>query len=140
MTVHRNIIPTTIALWVLGMASSTLAQVPPLAGVGQIIAHRGSSADRPENTLAALKRAIDAGATAVEVDVRSTKDGKLVILHDATLDRTTDGTGPLAEKTWTEVRKLDAGSWFDPKYRRSACRRCKRFWPKPGTRLMCCWI
>lgn len=86
-------------------------------GVQQIIAHRGSSSDRPECTLASVEQAIVAGATAVEVDVRLTKDGHLVILHDTTLDRTTNGSGPLKEKTLAEVRRLDAGSWFDPKYK-----------------------
>lgn len=87
-----------------------------VAGVKQIIAHRGSSADRPENTLASTLRAIEAGATAVEVDVRTTRDGYLVLSHDATLDRTTDGTGPIGEKTLEEIRRLDAGSWFDKRY------------------------
>jgi glycerophosphoryl diester phosphodiesterase len=86
------------------------------AGVKQIIAHRGSSVDRPENTLASTLRAIEAGATAVEVDVRTTRDGHLVLSHDATLDRTTDGTGPIGEKTLEEIRRLDAGSWFDKRY------------------------
>ncbi len=83
----------------------------------QIVAHRGSSADRPENTLASCKRAIEAGATAVEVDVRMTKDRRLVVMHDAKLDRTTDGQGLVAETTLAEIKKLDAGSWFHPKYR-----------------------
>ncbi len=98
------------------LTSKMMRRTPPLAGVKQLIAHRGSSADRPECTLASIQRAIEAGATAVEVDVRSTKDGKLVILHDATLDRTTNGFGPVQEKTLAEVKQLDAGSWFDPKY------------------------
>jgi glycerophosphoryl diester phosphodiesterase len=89
---------------------------PPQMGVEQVIAHRGSSLDRPENTLASMQRAIEAGATAVEIDVRTTSDGHLVILHDATLDRTTDGSGPVRDKTLVEVRQLDAGSWFDPAY------------------------
>ena len=99
------------------LVSDAQADTPPSASVKQIIAHRGSSADRPECTLASIQRAIAAGATAVEVDVRTTKDGQLVILHDATLDRTTNGSGRLQEKTLAEVRRLDAGSWFDPKYR-----------------------
>jgi len=101
----------------LVLVSSAEAGTPPLVTVKQIIAHRGSSADRPECTLASVQRAIKAGATAVEVDVRSTKDRHLVILHDATLDRTTNGTGRVQDKTLAEVRQLDAGSWFDPKYR-----------------------
>ena len=84
--------------------------------VTQIIAHRGASAERPECTLAAMRRAIEAGATATEVDVRTSRDGRLFILHDATLDRTTDGTGPAAALTLGELQQLDAGSWFDPAY------------------------
>jgi glycerophosphoryl diester phosphodiesterase len=99
------------------LLASVPCAAPPLLGVKQIVAHRGSSADRPENTLASVRRAIEAGATAVEVDVRSTRDGHLVILHDATLDRTTNGAGPVAEKTLAEVRQLEAGSWFAPEYR-----------------------
>ena len=85
-------------------------------GVHQVIAHRGSSADRPENTVAAIKRAIEAGATATEIDVRTSKDGHLVILHDETLDRTTNGTGRVEENTLEQLQQLDAGSWFDPDY------------------------
>src|SRR5690606_12934395 len=87
-----------------------------LAGVRQIVAHRGSSAEAPECTLASIRRAIAAGATAAEIDVRTTKDGALVVLHDATLNRTTNGTGAVNERTLAEVRALDAGSWFDPKF------------------------
>lgn len=85
-------------------------------GVKQIVAHRGASAERPENTRASTLRAIESGATAIEVDVRTTRDGKLVLLHDATLDRTTNGIGPVSERTLDEVRSLDAGSRFDPKF------------------------
>lgn len=88
----------------------------PLRGVHAVIAHRGSSEDRPENTLASFRRAIEAGASAVEVDVRTTRDDQLVVLHDATLDRTTDGSGPVGEATLREIRRLDAGGWFDPTY------------------------
>jgi len=86
------------------------------AEVRQIVAHRGASAERPECTLAALRRAIEAGATAVEVDVRTSRDGQLFLLHDATLDRTTSGKGLAREQSLAELKKLDAGSWFDAKY------------------------
>ncbi len=85
--------------------------------VKQLVAHRGSSIDRPECTLAAITRAIESGATAVEVDVRTSKDRQLVILHDATLDRTTNGSGNVNERTLAEIKQLDAGSWFDAKYK-----------------------
>lgn len=86
------------------------------AGVQQIVAHRGARVERPECTLAAIRRAIEVGATAVEADVRTSRDGQLFLLHDATLDRTTNGIGPAANLTIAELKSLDAGSWFDPKY------------------------
>lgn len=84
--------------------------------ISQLIAHRGASAERPECTAAAITRAIETGATAVEVDVRTSADGQLFILHDATLNRTTNGTGAASERTLAELQALDAGSWFDPNY------------------------
>lgn len=96
--------------------SLALADQSALMGVEQVVAHRGSSLDRPENTLASFRRAIEAGATTVEVDVRTTRDGHLVVLHDATLDRTTTGSGRVRDLTLDEVRQFDAGRWFDPKY------------------------
>lgn len=86
------------------------------ANVSQVIAHRGASAERPECTLSAIRRAVEVGATAVEVDVRTSRDGELFILHDATLDRTTNGEGPASALTLAELQQLDAGSWFDSKY------------------------
>ena len=101
-------------------------------GVKQVIAHRGASTERPECTQAAIERAIQTGATAVEVDIRSTKDGALVIMHDSTVDRTTNGVGKVGEMTLAEIRELDAGSWFHRRYRwqkvptlREVLERCK---------------
>jgi glycerophosphoryl diester phosphodiesterase len=74
------------------------------------VAHRGASADRPENTLAAFRLAIDQGADVLEADVRATSDGALLILHDPTVDRTTSGTGALRDMTVEEARALDAGN------------------------------
>ncbi|MFT5324431.1 MAG: glycerophosphoryl diester phosphodiesterase [Planctomycetaceae bacterium] len=87
------------------------------ANVSQIIAHRGASTERPECTASAIRRAIEVGATAVEVDVRTSRDGELFILHDTTLNRTTNGKGPASALTLAELKKLDAGSWFDAKYK-----------------------
>jgi glycerophosphoryl diester phosphodiesterase len=84
--------------------------------VRQIIGHRGSSADRPENTLASYRRAIEASATALEADIRTSKDGALVSIHDADVRRTTDGKGLVREMTLAELQRLDAGRWFDAKY------------------------
>jgi glycerophosphoryl diester phosphodiesterase len=74
-----------------------------------IIAHRGDSDVRPENTLAAFSSALQAGAEVVECDVQLTKDGHVVVMHDPSVDRTTNGTGLLADMTLAEVRRLSAG-------------------------------
>jgi glycerophosphoryl diester phosphodiesterase len=84
--------------------------------VKQIIAHRGSSSDRPENTLASYRRAIEAQATALEADIRTTKDGALISLHDADVRRTTNGKGLARDLSLSELQQLDAGSWFDSKF------------------------
>lgn len=76
-----------------------------------ICAHRGASDTHPENTLAAFREAIMLGAQMIEFDVALTKDKKLVLMHDSTLDRTTNGNGPVSEQTFEQIRKLDAGSW-----------------------------
>jgi glycerophosphoryl diester phosphodiesterase len=86
------------------------------SGVTRVIAHRGFSGQAPENTLVALRMAIEVGAEMAEIDVGLSRDGHVVVLHDDTLDRTTDGSGLLSEATLEEIRQLDAGSWFDPPY------------------------
>lgn len=83
-----------------------------------IIGHRGASGYVPENTLAAFLEAHNMGVDAVELDVQMTADGELVVLHDETLDRTTSGVGWVGFYTLDEVKKLDAGSWFDPRFKR----------------------
>jgi glycerophosphoryl diester phosphodiesterase len=83
----------------------------------KIIGHRGAAAHAPENTLAALRRARDLGASWVEFDVRLTADGRCVLLHDDLLDRTTDGSGAVADATLDHIAALDAGGWFDPAFR-----------------------
>jgi glycerophosphoryl diester phosphodiesterase len=79
-----------------------------------VIAHRGSSAEAPENTLPAFEAAVQRGADALELDVRLTADGAPVVIHDATLDRTTDRPGPVSAQTLAELRSVDAGSRFTP--------------------------
>ncbi len=74
-----------------------------------VIAHRGGAGISPENTLFAFKRAMDLGVDVLELDVRATIDGELVVIHDAKVDRTTDGSGIVAGMTFEEIRKLDAG-------------------------------
>ena len=84
--------------------------------VVQVIAHRGASGYAPENTRAAFDLAIDMGADAIETDVQITCDGSLVLVHDDRVDRTTNGTGPVADHTLADLQGLDAGSWFDPSF------------------------
>lgn len=85
-----------------------------------IVGHRGAAARAPENTAASLTAGLAAGADQIEVDVGTTRDGRVVLLHDTTLDRTTSGRGRLRAKTWAHVRALDAGSWFSPRFAREA--------------------
>ena len=117
----------------LGAAGSQSAGMPSRPWV---VAHRGASAYAPENTIPAFALAAEQGATYVEFDLQLTKDEQLVCLHDTTLERTTDveqvfpdrarttgsgtsgaGTWPLADFTLAEIKRLDAGAWFDAKYR-----------------------
>ncbi len=81
-----------------------------------IIAHKGASGSAPENTMAAFQMALDLGVDMIELDVRNTHDEEIVVFHDETLDRTTNGAGPVHDYTLAELKKLDAGSWFDPKF------------------------
>ena len=77
-----------------------------------VIAHRGSSGLAPENTLAAIQKSIDSGVDMIEVDLHLSKEGEVIILHDATLERTTNGSGEARDFTMEELQQLDAGSWF----------------------------
>ncbi len=79
-----------------------------------VVCHRGANRIAPENTLPALECALAAGFDHIEVDLHLTSDGEVVILHDGTLDRTTDGSGPVGAQDLAALRKLDAGGWFDP--------------------------
>lgn len=74
-----------------------------------VFAHRGGRGLAPENTLTVFQQAVELGVDVLELDIRATRDGELVVIHDKLVDRTTDGTGPVAEKTLREIRRLDAG-------------------------------
>ncbi|MFF2620620.1 glycerophosphodiester phosphodiesterase [Oerskovia jenensis] len=82
----------------------------------RVVAHRGNSSVAPQNTLAAFEAAWRAGADSIEIDVQLTADGEVVVIHDDTLDATTDGTGRVDALTLADVRAVDAGSWFAPAY------------------------
>jgi glycerophosphoryl diester phosphodiesterase len=81
-----------------------------------IIAHRGASGHAPENTFAAFERAVQLGAKFIETDLQLTRDAQFVAIHDAYLDRTTNGRGAVHEHTLAELRQLDAGKWFDREF------------------------
>jgi glycerophosphoryl diester phosphodiesterase len=93
------------------------ASAPGLPTHG-IAAHRGGCTDYPENTLAAFRAAVRLGAAMIELDLRRTADGAIVVLHDAKVDRTTNGRGRLDRFTLAEIRSLDAGSWKHPRFAR----------------------
>lgn len=80
------------------------------------VAHRGHSTAYPENTLEAYRKAIELGVEMIECDVNITRDGTLVMIHDATLDRTTTGTGRVSAATWEDIEMLDAGGKFKPEF------------------------
>jgi glycerophosphoryl diester phosphodiesterase len=81
-----------------------------------IIAHRGASGHAPENTMAAYERAVALGAQFIETDLHLTRDARFVAIHDKTLERTTNGKGPVRDFTLAELRELDAGMWFDRQF------------------------
>lgn len=83
----------------------------------RVVAHRGNSAVAPQNTLAAFEAAWRAGADSIEIDIQLTADGHVVVIHDDTVDATTDGQGSVAGLTLDALRALDAGSWFAAAYR-----------------------
>lgn len=128
-SVRRATLRTACAAWVLvtllvvmigatphAAAASTMQLHGALHREGSvsIVSHRGAAALAPENTLAAMRIAIEQGVDFVETDMQLTSDGVPMLLHDPTLDRTTNGSGPIARHTYDEVRALDAGSWFSP--------------------------
>ena len=82
----------------------------------EIIAHKGASGVAPENTMIAFEKALDLDVDMIELDVRHTRDEEIIVFHDQTLDRTTNGTGDVHDYTLEEIRELDAGSWFDSQY------------------------
>lgn len=103
-------IALVIAFLLLVNVAPLLAQIIKMPDKG-FCAHRGAMTTHPENTIPAFLEAIRVGAHMIELDVQFSKDSALVLMHDATVDRTTDGSGAVDELTLSELRKLDAGSW-----------------------------
>lgn len=118
------ILVTTASVLVLvlapgGTSAYAANLMGPLRAPGEpafIAAHRGDRAKAPENTIPAFEAAVRTGSDFVEADVRLTVDGYPVIIHDHTVDRTTNGTGRVADLTLAELRTLDAGSWYGPEF------------------------
>lgn len=92
--------------------ATTFRQQVPI----QISAHRGNTGWAPENTLATYQKALESGVNLIEIDVRTSLDGQLVILHDGNLDRTTDGHGPIKLLAFDEIRKLSAGKGYGAEF------------------------
>ncbi|PHN06264.1 glycerophosphodiester phosphodiesterase [Flavilitoribacter nigricans] len=95
--------------------NESTAEAPEAAPV-QVIAHRGGAKLAPENTLAAIRQAVELGVDMIEIDVILSKDGEVIVIHDDKIDRTTDGEGIVKEMTLEEIRQYDAGSWFDARF------------------------
>lgn len=112
--ISTRYIPLFAPLVLAGCVTGHHAGAPE--GAVDVIAHRGASAYAPDNTLAAFRKAMELGADWFELDCHLTRDGALVVMHNGDVDDTTDGTGPIAGKTLAELKKLDAGSWFDPAF------------------------
>jgi len=111
MLVHKKIVLFFVLLTlqiVIAQSTRTNGVILPERG---ICAHRGAMETHPENTISAFKEAIRLGAHMIEFDVRMTKDGKLVIMHDKSVNRTTNGSGLVSDLTYDEIKKLDAGRW-----------------------------
>lgn len=90
---------------------------PANASAVEVVCHRGASIVAPENTLAAVEAALAWGVDYLELDLRTSRDGVLYVIHDPTVDRTTDGSGAVAEMTSRDLDALDAGSWFGEAFR-----------------------
>jgi glycerophosphoryl diester phosphodiesterase len=104
------------ALIAIGLFSAFAMTTPTTARAAEIVAHRGASFDAPENTVAAMKEGIRQGADALETDFWLTKDNRIIVNHDATTKRTTGVDLKIAETSFDELRKLDAGKWKAPQF------------------------
>ncbi|MBN1483195.1 MAG: glycerophosphodiester phosphodiesterase [Chloroflexia bacterium] len=94
--------------------------MPAFASKPLVLGHRGAREQAPENTLPALRRALALGAHGVELDVRLSRDDRVMVIHDALLERTTNGQGPLDHRSYAELKELDAGAWFGPDFEGTA--------------------
>ncbi|MFT6964724.1 MAG: glycerophosphoryl diester phosphodiesterase [Flammeovirgaceae bacterium] len=106
----------TTIIWILrGYLQQKWMEVPSESLKNKdflVIAHRGASGYAPENTLASIRKGLEMKADMVEIDIHLSKDGEVMVIHDATLERTTNGTGKVQSQIVEELKKLDAGTWF----------------------------
>lgn len=121
--VHPPVAPTAeVSAPVVARPAVAPAATPPKQRVRdrrpelELIGHRAGVQSTPENTMAAVRNAIAVGADAVELDVQFSRDREVVVFHNTTLDKTTDCTGPVAARDLEQLRRCDAGSWFDPSF------------------------
>ena len=98
------------------MTSEAILALKQKLGRPLIMGHRGAMGHRPENTMVSFERAVALGVEAIELDVHLSADGHLVVIHDETVDHTTNGHGPVSSLTLAELQALDAGGWYDPAY------------------------
>ena len=115
MTRYKYFALTAAVISILNVAVPGRAQDAAASRDPVMLAHRGLVRHAPENTLPAFAAAVELGLS-IELDVYQTRDDQLVVIHDRTVDRTTTGTGNVNELTLAEIRRLDAGSWFDPAF------------------------
>jgi len=119
----KPILLVLIAVWISGGAGCVMDKAKPITPMfpaGKypivVVAHRGFSGVAPENTLVAFKKAIEVGSDMIELDVRLSKDGEVVVIHDESVERTTSGKGRVIDLTVEELKRLDAGSKFHPSF------------------------
>ena len=113
----KRILIIVAALVALNIAIQVVFASVMERGEVYLVSHRGAAGIAPENTLSAVKAGVSAGAPFIEIDIRLTSDGVPVLMHDRSLDRTTDGTGRVNEHTWEYVRNLDAGGHYSDKFK-----------------------
>lgn len=88
----------------------------PMTSEVKVVGHRGAAALAPENTLASFRKALEIGVDIIELDIHLTNDGRIVVIHDSNVKRTTNSKGEISELTLEEIKSLDAGSWFDASF------------------------
>ena len=119
-TTRSRLLSVALAIGLSAALTPALSAGPARAAttdcVAPPVAHRGASAAAPENTIPAYRAALRAGIHQLDLDVRFTRTGIPVVMHDPTVDRTTNGTGRVSRMTLAELRSLDAGSWFSPEF------------------------